>query len=136
MTNRPSQPKVTLKAPFTDPNKVMASIQTFEGLEKELTSIDKMAMKEMRGWTRSQPQTSPILSKAVYEQVAAELNFVRKLAIGENAAKTTVATDGLLVTRQERLGKINMAMLEEKKRLREEQRTERTGQRTSRTRTR
>ena len=126
MTNRPSQPKVTLKVPFTDPNKVKASIKKFEGLEKELTAIDRVAMKEMRGWTRSQPQTSPILSKAVYEQVAVELNFVRKLAIGEDAAKTTVAADGLLVTRQERLARLNRAMLEEKKRLRTEQRASRT----------
>lgn len=132
MTNRPSQTKVTLKAPFTDPNKVKAKIKAFEGLEKELTAIDRMAVREMRGWTRSQPQTSPILAKAVYEQVAVELNFVRKLAIEENAAKTTIATDGLLVTRQEKLGRIDKAMLEEKKRLH----TERTGQRTSRIRTR
>ena len=137
MINRPSQPKVTLKLPFTDPNKVKASIKKFEGLEKELTAIDRMGIREMRGWTRSEPQTSPILAKAVYEQVAAEHNLVRKLAVGENAAKTTVATDGLLVTRQERLARINMAMLQEKKRLREEQRTDlRTGQRTSRIRTR
>lgn len=133
MTSRPSQPKVTLKVQFTDPNKVKASIKAFEGLEKELTAIDRMAIKEMRGWTRNQLETSPILAKAVYEQVAVELNFVRKLAIGEDAAKTTVATDGLIVTRQERLGRLNKAMLEEKKRLRTEQRTE---QRTSRTRTR
>jgi hypothetical protein len=124
-------PSITMKLPFDDPNKVKAKIKTFEGLEKELESIDRMAIREMRGWTRSQPETSSTLAKAVYEQVAVELNFVRKQAIGENAAKTTVAIDGLLVTRQERLPKIDRAMLEEKKRLRTiERSTERRPDRT------
>ena len=126
-------PSVTMKLPFTDPNKVEAKIKTFEGLETELTAIDRMALMEMRGWTRNQPETSPVLAKAVYEQVAVELGFVRKIAVSENAPKTTLASDGLLVTRRERLEKIDLAMLEEKKRLRTELRTE---QRSSRLRTR
>lgn len=133
ITRRPLTPSVTMKLPFVDPNKVEAKIKTIEGLETELTAIDKMALKEMRGWTRSQPETSPVLAKAVYEQVALELGFVRKIAVSENAPKTTLATDGLLVTRQQRLEKIGIAMLEEKKKLRTELRTE---QRSSRIKTR
>jgi len=133
LTSRPTPQKVTLKLPFTDPNKVIAAVKTFEGLEKELKTVDRMGIREMRGWTGKQSASSPILAKAVYQQVAAELNFARKIAIEEKASKTTVVIDGLLVTRNERLDKLSKTMLEEKKRLRTEQRTE---QRTSRIRTR
>jgi len=122
VTNRQLLPQLTIKLPFTDPNKVKATIKTFEGLEKELKTIDRMGVREMRGWSRSQAETSPILATAAYQQVAAELNFTRKLAISEAAAKTTVAIDGLLVTRQERLDRLNKKMLEEKRKLRSTER--------------
>jgi len=70
-----------------------------------------------------------LLAKAVYEQVAEELNFAKKIAIEEKAAKTTVVIDGLLVTRDERLDKLSKTMVEEKRKLR------RAEPRTSRTRT-
>jgi len=127
VTNRQLLPQLTIKLPFTDPNKVKAKIKTFEGLEKELTTVDRMGIREMRGWTRSQAETSPILATAAYEQVAAELNFTRKLAITEAAAKTTVAIDGLLVTRQERLDRLTKKMIEEKRKLRSTERERRPG---------
>lgn len=133
MTGRPTPQKVTLKLPFTDPNNVKAAVKAFEGLEEELKTVDRLGIREMRGWTAKQSASSPILAKAVYQQAEAELRFARKIAIEEKAAKTTVAIDGLLVTRNERLDRIAEKMLEEKKRLRTEQRTE---QRTSRIRTR
>jgi hypothetical protein len=130
MTNRQLPPGVTIKLPFTDPNKVKAAVKAFEGLEKELKTVDRMGIREMRGWTAKQSTSSPILAKAVYQQVEAELNFARKIAIEEKAAKTTVAIDGLLVSRNERLDKLAKTMLEEKRKLR------RTEGRSSRTRTR
>lgn len=126
MATKPSPPKVTITLPFTDPNKVKARIKTFEGMEKELKAIDRTGIREMRGWTTKQSSSSPMLAKAVYQQVKAELDFVRKLAIEENAAKTTVTIDGLIVSRYERYEKLAKTMLEEKRKLR----------RTSRTRTR
>jgi len=122
--------KVTIKLPFTDPNTVKAKIKTFAGLEKELKTVDRLGIREMRGWTARQGTSSPMLAKAVYEQVAAELNFARKIAIEEKASKTTVVIDGLLVTRNERLDKLSKQMVEEKRKLR------RAEPRTSRTRTR
>ena len=122
LTSRPTPQKVTINLPFNDPNEVKARLKTFEGLEKELKTIDRMGIREMRGWTSSQAETSPILAKAAYQQVEAELNFTRKLAVEEAAAKTTVAIDGLLVTRQERLDRLTKKVIEEKKKLRSAER--------------
>ncbi len=122
-TNTQSLTKVTLKLPFTDPNTVKAGIKKYEGLEKELKAIDRMAIRETRGWSTRQSESSPILAKAVYKQVEDELTFTRKLAIEENAPKTTVAIDGIMLTRNERFERLLKVMQEEKKRLREELRT-------------
>jgi hypothetical protein len=116
-------PEVTIQLPFTDPNKVKAAVKAFEGLEKELKTVDRMGIREMRGWTSRQSESSPILAKAVYQQVEAELNFARKLAVEEKAVKTTVSIDGLLVNRNKRFDRLLKAMQEEKRRLRTEQRT-------------
>ena len=130
MTSKPSPPKVNIKLPFTDPNTVINKLKTFEGLEKELKTVDRLGIREMRGWTVRQSASSPMLAKAVYQQAAAELNFARKIAIEEKAPKTTVVIDGLLVTRNERLDKLSKTMVEEKRKLR------RAESSTSRTRTR
>lgn len=128
MTDGRTITKVTMNLPFTDPNVVKAKIKTFEGLEKELKTVDRMGIRETRGWTARQSESSPILAKAVYKQVEDELAFTRKIAVEENAAKTTVAIDGLILTRNERFERLLKVMQEERKRLREEQREElRTG---------
>ena len=127
MTNEPTPPKVTIKLPFTDPNTVKNKLKNYEGLEKELRTVDRLGLREMRGWISKQNTTSPILANAVYKQVVAELDFARKIAIEEKAAKTTLAIDGLLVSRNERLDKLSKTMLEEKRKLRQaESRTSRT----------
>ena len=127
MTGRPTSTKVTMKLPFTDPNTVKAEIKTFEGLDKELKTIDRLGIREMRGWVTKQGTSSPMLARAVYQQVEAELNFTKKIAIEEKAAKTTVVIDGLLVNRNERLDRLSKRMVEEKRRLRlEESKTSRT----------
>jgi hypothetical protein len=128
MTNGRTITKVTMSLPFTDPNVVKAKIKTFEGLDKELKAVDRMGIRETRGWTARQSESSPILAKAVYKQVEDELTFTRKTAVEENAAKTTAAIDGLMLTRNERFERLLKVMQEERKRLREEQREElRTG---------
>jgi hypothetical protein len=119
LTSKPSQTKVTIKLPFTDPNTVKASLKTYEGLETELRTVDRRGLREMRGWISKQNATSPILAKAVYQQVEEELNFARIIAIEEKASKTMVVIDALLVTRSERLDKLSKTMLEEKRKLRQ-----------------
>lgn len=128
LTNRPTPQKVTINLPFTDPNEVKARLETFEGLEQELKNIDRKGIREMRGWTTRQGTSSPMLAKAVYEQVAEELNFARKIAVEDKATKTTVVIDGLIINRNERLDEISKRMVEEKRNLRREgSRTSRTG---------
>jgi len=119
LNSKPSQPKVTIKLPFTDPNTIKNKIKTYEGLETELRTVDRRGLREMRGWISKQNATSPILAKAVYQQVEEELNFARKIAIEEKASKTMVVIDALLVTRSERLDKLSKTMLEEKRKLRQ-----------------
>jgi hypothetical protein len=118
LTSRPSPPKVTIKLPFTDPNTVKDKIKTYEGLEKDLRTVDRRGLRELRGWISKQNATSPILATAVYQQVEEELNFARKIAIEEKASKTTVVIDALIVTRNERLDKLSKKMIEEKRNLR------------------
>jgi hypothetical protein len=128
MTDGRTITKVTMNLPFTDPNVVKAKIKTFEGLDKELKAVDRMGIRETRGWTARQSESSPILAKAVYKQVEDELTFTRKIAVEENAAKTTAAIDGVMLIRNERFERLLKVMQEERKRLREEQREElRTG---------
>lgn len=128
MTNGRTITKITMNLPFTDPNVVKAKIKTFEGLDKELKAIDRMGIRETRGWTTRQSESSPILAKAVYKQVEDELIFTRKTAVEENAAKTTAAIDGVMLIRNERFERLLKVMQEERKKLREEQREElRTG---------
>lgn len=129
-TSNQTPQKVTIKLPFTDPNTVINKLKTFEGLEKELKTVDRLGIREMRGWITKLNATSPMLAKAVYQQVAEELNFAKKIAIEEKAANTTVLIDGLLVNRNERLEKLATRMVEEKRKLR------RAESSTSRTRTR
>jgi len=115
-----SQPwtNVSLKLPFNDPNDVKIRLKDFQGLQIALKTVDRTGAREVREWMRTQSEATPILAKTVYTQVAAELKFTRKLAIEEKAAKTAVAIDGLLVSRQERFGRLVRIMLEEKRNLR------------------
>ncbi len=108
----------------SDANAVKSRIRAFEGLERALQSMDKEGQKEMREWTLSDARNRLDLAKAVQEQVIAELNFLRELAVDEGAVKTTAAIDGLLVDRQERFGKVikRMENESEKVRLRSERR--------------
>jgi len=112
---------------FIDPNAVKARIKAFAGLEQALQEIDKQGEKEEGEWTRNLTESTPSLAKAVHEQVAAELNFIRKLAIEERAKKTTESIDSLLSNREEQFKNIIEKIQEERKKARlkeiEERRT-------------
>lgn len=123
---------------IADANAVKSRIRAFEGLEGALERIDKEGKKETREWTLSDARNRLDLAKAVKEQVIAELNFLRELAVDEGAVKTTAAIDGLLVDRQERFGKVikRMEKESEKVRLRNERGEKRRREREPRRRER
>jgi hypothetical protein len=85
---------------LADPNKIEAAIQAFEGLQKDLDDLNKKGGVDTRQWLQKETGNKMPLAKAIHEQIMAELMFVRKLAVGEKAEKTTAAIDGLLLNRQ------------------------------------
>jgi len=102
----------------TDPNVVRARIEQFEGLQEALNEVTWEGKNEMREWGRGADENRLDLLHAVQEQVTAEFNLLRKLAVEEGAVKTTAAIDGLLADRQERFGKIIKKMERDRERLR------------------
>lgn len=102
----------------TDANAVRARIEEFEGLEDALRQVTRRSKDEMREWARGPAEDRLDLVQAVQEQVTAEFDFLRELAIEEGAVKTTAAIDGLLAERQERFGKIVKKMERDRERLR------------------
>lgn len=116
----------------TDPNK--PAYMMFEGLEEALKRVNKESRKEIREWTRSTAEDKTSLVKAVQEQVMAEFNFLRELAVEEGAEKTVAAIDGLIADREKRFEEITQKMEEARKRLRK--REERRGKDRDRTRER
>lgn len=104
--------------PIADPNAVKASIKAFEGLEKALTQVDRRSRYEVREWLQTRIDNRTRLVKAVEMQVKAEISFIRKVAVEEEAKKTTKEIDDLLLDRQERLKTRVKTMEEEIRRMR------------------
>jgi len=99
--------------PAIDPNKVIANIKSFAGLERELTAVSSRSRDEIMEWPRpvtSTDTTRARLARAVQRQVAEELNLLRKIATEEGAKKTAAAIDGVLLTREIRLKKLSEKM--------------------------
>ena len=71
-------------------------------LKRALEKIDNRARKETREWLRGTVSERLDLAKTVQNQTAAELNFIRKFAVEEEAVKTTEAIDRLLANRDGR----------------------------------
>ena len=121
----------------TDPNK--PAYMMFEGLEEALKRVNQESRKEIREWTRGLVEKGAAekrmnLLKAVQEQVVEEFNFLRQLAVEEEAVKTAAAIDGLIAARQKRFEEMTKEMEEARKRLRK--REERRGKDRDRTRER
>jgi hypothetical protein len=102
----------------TDANAVRARIEEFEGLGRALSQVSKEGKGEINEWTRSRGSDKIDLVQAVQEQVRAELNFLRELAVEEKAVKTAAAIDGLLLDRQERFKGVITKLEEEREKLR------------------
>ncbi len=92
----------------TDPNK--PAYMMFEGLEEALKRVDQESRREVREWMRSTTEDKTSLVKAVQEQVMAEFNFLRELAVEEGAEKTVAAIDGLIADREKRFEEITQKM--------------------------
>ncbi len=111
----------------------------YEGLEEELIQLDEEADKEMHEWARgdaeSKIESRIKLIESVQEQVLAELQFVKDLAVEEKAEKTAAAIDGLIANRQKRFDEVLEKL--EKRRQQEKKREDRRRDRepTRRTRT-
>ena len=106
----------------TDPNK--PAYMMFEGLEEALERVNQKSEKESRAWTRGLVEKGAVekrmnLLKAVQEQVVEEFNFLRQLAVEEEAVKTAAAIDGLISARQKRFEEMTKEMEAAMKRLRE-----------------
>lgn len=101
-----------------DPNATIAAYKKFEGLEEALGRLNSEGEKEIQEWTRGAVEIKMNLVKLVQEQVIAEFNFLRELAVEEGAAKTTAAIDGLLADRQKRFEETTQKIEEARRRLR------------------
>jgi len=89
--------------PVMDPNKVMAAIKAFEGLQQQLDRLEASSRNEVQEWLRQSTfdHRTQIL-RAVENQMRQELLLLRQLAAEEKANKTLAAIDGVLLQRQQR----------------------------------
>ncbi|UCF43084.1 MAG: hypothetical protein JSV99_10965 [Planctomycetota bacterium] len=102
-----------------DPNKDISKI--FEGQQEALTRFNQETDKEAREWARINVDKRA-LARAVNEEVAAELNLLRELAVEEQAVKITAGIDALLSERQKRFEETTQKIEDAKRRQRAQQR--------------
>ena len=114
-----------------DVNAVEDSNGILGELKKDLADIDMEGQKEIKEWIHegSERKTATTASavlekkiklvKSVRDQVIKELNFLKTVAVGEGAKKTTAAIDALLADRKGRFEKLIAQMKEEASRLKE-----------------
>jgi len=117
-----------------EPNAVKAKAKRLEGMEKALADINRQGQREMRQWTQAGIEDGAGLAEAVQMQVAAELNFIRQIALEEGAVKTTAAIDGILASRQQRFERLIKAIQARQEKARLSEREQRMEKRQGRTR--
>ena len=127
-----------------DVNAVEDSNRILGELKNDLADIDKDGQKEIKEWTREggERRTATTagavlnnkieLAKSARDQVIKELNFLKTVAVGEGAKKTTAAIDALLADRKGRFEKLIAQMKDDAARLKEKR--EKSQTRTPRTR--
>jgi len=64
--------------------------------------LDRATQDEIRQWTQATMDNKPDLAKTVHPQIHAEFAMIRRVAVEEEAKKTTAAIDGVLLARQVR----------------------------------
>lgn len=107
--------------PLYDRGGVMTGTSRNEGVRKPSEQIDKVTENEIRQWLEATIDNRADLAKAMHQQIRTEISSVRKVAVKEEAKKTTAAIDGLLLARQERFEKFTKKIEEEKKALQQTQ---------------
>ncbi|MCJ7730109.1 MAG: DUF3887 domain-containing protein [Sedimentisphaerales bacterium] len=106
-------------------------INDFNAFQRELNRMNVEARSEEEQWL-GRLERKAELARAIDELVAAQLRFIRKLAVTEGADQTAKAIDLVLRQRQERLDKLETKLQEELKEERQQQPTERRDRRTPR----
>jgi len=64
--------------------------------------LDRATQDEIRQWTQATMDSKADLAKTVHPQIHAEFAMIRRVAVEEEAKKTTAAIDGILLARQVR----------------------------------
>ena len=64
--------------------------------------LDRETQEEIRHWTQATPDKKLDLAKAIHPITYADFALIRKVAVEEEAKKTTAAIDGILLARQVR----------------------------------
>jgi hypothetical protein len=99
--------------PEEDPNAVEAKELT--PLEKKLGRLNRRSIKESREWTQNTTEDRTKLAQAVQQQITDELNFLREIALEEEAVNTTKAIELLLASRAKRFEKVLARMKSEQR---------------------
>jgi len=81
--------------------------------------LDRVTEEQLRQWTQATMGNRLELAKALHPQVRADISVIRRIAVEEEAKKTTAAIDGLLLARQERFDGL-VIKLEEQKRIQQQ----------------
>lgn len=122
---RAKDPNLTADAnAVADPNKDISKI--FEGHEEALERANEGSQKETREWERPNLDKRA-LARAMHEQVTAELNLLRELAVEEQAVKITEGIDALLLERERRFEETTQKIEDARRRQREQEREGRRG---------
>ncbi len=97
------------------PNDVNEIIRKqFGPLENIWKKLDSSGQAELDAWMEQTVERRANIVKVVNDQMMAELDFVRQLAVQEKASKTTIAIDRLLQSRKLRVESV-LKQLEESK---------------------
>ncbi len=100
---------------LADPNKIKATVKSFEGLEKAIKVVGAKSFSEKRYWEQSKSDNRTLLARAVQKQIDEELALVRKIAVEEKAAKSTEAIDKMLKTKKDRDTKVRAALFQQRR---------------------
>ena len=89
----------------------------FAGLEEAIAKLDSGAQDEVRQWMRIRVERRAEMIQSFHDRFTKEMNFVRSLAVKENALETVSAIDQLLEKKAERMEKVVEEIDKEKRRL-------------------
>jgi len=95
---------------LADSNSIKSELKKFQGLSNSVQKLNTASRNLNREWLTEPAEEKMKLAAKVQQQVVAELSLLRELASQEGAKKTVAAIDAVLYDRQQRYGKILLAM--------------------------